>query len=190
MSWRPEIPEGLERRIEDVYEQAGYKTKSELVRDAARQHVNDLEAKHHVTKQLKRDLFQYRIVEHEHKGPEIRLAPQQGSQLRFKYFDKGDPPHTTILDTGNTWVGQDDIEEAVQEVQGVDRCGVLTKGAISVDVAEYNDVPIEELVDDVYDALYELIEEADRRVAEGEQTREKALEDAVAPYWPHIRNKA
>lgn len=41
---RPEIPPGLEQRIEQVYEEAGYATESELVRDAVRQWIPQAEA--------------------------------------------------------------------------------------------------------------------------------------------------
>lgn len=41
---RPQIPNGLEQRIEQVYEDAGYATESELVRDAVRQWLPQAEA--------------------------------------------------------------------------------------------------------------------------------------------------
>jgi len=44
MPWRPQIPDGLESKIEKVAEPAGYQSKSELVRDAARRKVEELNA--------------------------------------------------------------------------------------------------------------------------------------------------
>lgn len=41
---RPEIPHGLEQRIDQVYEEAGYATGSELVRDAVRRWIPQAEA--------------------------------------------------------------------------------------------------------------------------------------------------
>lgn len=41
---RPEIPDGLQRRIEAAYERVGYATPSELVRDAVRQRLAIIEA--------------------------------------------------------------------------------------------------------------------------------------------------
>ena len=46
MPWRPQIPDELESKIEEVAEPAGYQSKSELVRDAARQKVEELNADH------------------------------------------------------------------------------------------------------------------------------------------------
>ena len=44
MTWRPQIPDELESKIEEVAEPAGYQSKSELVRDAARRKVEELNA--------------------------------------------------------------------------------------------------------------------------------------------------
>jgi len=44
MPWRPQIPDELESKIEEVAEPAGYQSKSELVRDAARRKVEELNA--------------------------------------------------------------------------------------------------------------------------------------------------
>ena len=44
MPWRPQIPDELESKIEEVAEFAGYQSKSELVRDAARRKVEELNA--------------------------------------------------------------------------------------------------------------------------------------------------
>ncbi|MFC7059072.1 ribbon-helix-helix domain-containing protein [Halovenus salina] len=44
MPWRPQIPDELESKIEEVVEPAGYQSKSELVRDAARRKVEELNA--------------------------------------------------------------------------------------------------------------------------------------------------
>lgn len=45
---RPQIPESLAERIEAVYEEAGYGSESELVRDAVRQWINELEQRYTV----------------------------------------------------------------------------------------------------------------------------------------------
>jgi hypothetical protein len=44
MPWRPQIPDELESKIEKVAEPAGYQSKSELVRDAARRKVEEVNA--------------------------------------------------------------------------------------------------------------------------------------------------
>ena len=40
---RPNIPNSLAERIEEKYEQAGYASKTELVNDAIRRRLEDLE---------------------------------------------------------------------------------------------------------------------------------------------------
>jgi Arc/MetJ-type ribon-helix-helix transcriptional regulator len=44
MPWRPQIPDELESKIEEVAEPAGYQSTSELVRDAVRRKVEELNA--------------------------------------------------------------------------------------------------------------------------------------------------
>lgn len=192
---RPELPQQLEDRIETIYRQAGYQSKGDLVRDAVRKHVNELEAEHHVQEVAVRDAFDYSIHRTRVSGPEIRFTPKREAPVRFKYVDKGNPPHTTLLDTGTTYVAEDDIVDALENIEGVERAGVLTKGEIKVTVAEDNPVPLAEsdtqkpLVDRVYDTLDPIIREANQRVLDGEETRRDAFERAVKPYWPMVTNR-
>lgn len=57
-------------------------------------------------------------------------------------------------------------------------------------VSETNRLPItsasHSLVDEIYDALGELVESANRSVLEGEETRDEARERAIRDYWPHV----
>lgn len=53
MPWRPQIPDELESKIEEVAEPAGYQSKSELVRDAARRKVEELNSDSGTTKDIK-----------------------------------------------------------------------------------------------------------------------------------------
>jgi len=192
---RPEIPDQLENRIETVYRQAGYRSKGDLVRDAVRKHVNDLEAEHHINEVAVRDAFDDTIYRTSVSGPEIRFTSKSNTSFRFKYVDKGNPPHTTLLDTGTTYVAEDNIVDALENLEGVARTRVLTKGEIKVTVAEDNPVPLAEsdtqkpLVDRVYDTLDPLIKEANQRVLNGEETRQEAFEQAVKPYWPMVTNR-
>jgi len=52
MPWRPQIPDELESKIEKVAEPAGYQSKSELVRDAARRKVEELNSNNETTKDI------------------------------------------------------------------------------------------------------------------------------------------
>ncbi|MFB6187167.1 MAG: hypothetical protein ABEI86_09920 [Halobacteriaceae archaeon] len=195
---RIQIGQQLEDRIERVYKQAGYSRKGDLVREATRKLVNELEAEYLTQEQSVRDAFTYTINRGGVGGPVIRLSPKTDSPIRFKYFSKGNPPHTTILDTGNTYIpekapeGSDlpGIVDTLEDIEGVDRVGVLTKGEISVTVKEDNSIPLvdadgDTLVDHIYDKLGELIDEANRRVREGEETRQDAMRRAVKDYWKY-----
>lgn len=42
MTWKTQIPAELESKIEDIAEPAGYQSKSELVRDAVREKIGEL----------------------------------------------------------------------------------------------------------------------------------------------------
>ena len=191
---RPEIPQQLADRIEKVYRQAGYQNKGDLVRDAVRQYVNDLEAEHHVQEVAVDDAFDYAIHRTGVGGPEIRLTAKSNSPVRFKYVSKGDPPHTTLLDTGSTYIAEDDVVDAIEDVQGVGRAGVLTDGVIKITVAENNPVPLTDsddgqpLVSQVFETLETLITDANQRVLDGEETRQEAFQRAVRAYWPHVMN--
>lgn len=195
---RVEIGEQTERRIERIYRQAGYSRKGDLVREATRTLVNELEAEYLTHEQSIHDVFTYTINRGGVGGPVIRLRPTNESPVRFKYFSKGNPPHTTILDTGNTFIPEEAPEgsdlpgvvDALEEIEGVDRVGVLTKGEISVTVEEDNAIPLggEEsntVVDRIYERLGDLIDEANRRVREGEETRQDAHRRAVKDYWKY-----
>lgn len=192
---RVQIGQQLENRIERVYKQAGYSRKGDLVRDATRRLVNDLEAEYLTQEQSVRDAFSYTINRGGVGGPVIRFSPRSDSPVRFKYFNKGDPPHTTILDTGNTYIPEEapdgsdlpGVVDVLEKIDGVKRANVLTKGEISVTVREDNSIPLVDadgsLVDRIYDTLGELIDEANRRVREGDETRQDAMRRAVKDYW-------
>lgn len=193
---RTKIGPQLEERIEKIYRQAGYNRKGDLVREATRQLVNELEAEHLTQEKSVRDAFSYTINRGGVGGPVIRLSPDP--PIRFEYFSKGDPPHTTILDTGNTYIPEEAPEgsdlpgvvDVLEEIDGIAKAGVLTKGEISVTVDENNSTPItdadgESLVDQIYDELGTVIDEANRRVREGEETRQDAKRRAVKDYWKY-----
>lgn len=194
---RVQIGQQLQDRIERIYKQAGYSRKGDLVREATRKLINDLEAKYLTQEQSVRDAFEYTVNRGGVGGPVIRLSPKTNSPIRFKYFSKGNPPHTTILDTGNTYIPEkapdgSDLPGIVDvlDIEGVDRVGVLTKGEISVTVQDDNSIPLvdadgETLVDRIYDKLGELIDEANQRVCEGEETRQDAMRRAVKDFWEY-----
>lgn len=193
---RVKIGEQLERRIERVYQLAGYSRKGDLIREATRQHVDELESECLAREQPVRDAFESSIDRGGVGGPEIRLAPESESPIRFEYFYAGTPPHTTILDTGITFVpevrptGSDlpGIKDTLEAIEGVERANVLTEGVISVKLEEDTLDPLggegveEPLVDRIYDELGDLVQAANRRVHNGEETREEAKRRATKDY--------
>lgn len=194
---RVKIGNQLENRISRVYKPAGYSRKGDLVREATRQLVTELEAEYLAQDQSAHDAFSCTIHRGGVGGPVIRLQPT--SSLRFKYFSKGNPPHTTILDTGLTYIpekspsGSDypGVRDTLESLEGVEKANVLTKGEISVTVEEDSAVPVDNseeettIVDQIYDELDRLIAEANRRVHDGEETRDDALRRAVKDYWKY-----
>ncbi|WP_225917876.1 hypothetical protein [Halobaculum rubrum] len=185
---RPKIPDTLAQRIEEVYRHGNHESGAELVRHAARKRVNELEAEYHAQEKEVRDVFDYEIRRSMGGGVQIRLTPRTNSPVRFKYFSKGDPPHTTILDTGTSYIGEDTLKSALQ-MEGVKNVNILTEGTIRVDVSEENQVPLsgdeDTFVDRIYDAMGDLIQERNRRVVEGEESKDEAYKRAIRDYWKY-----
>lgn len=187
---RPEIPPPTSERIERIYRRAGFEDPADLVRYATVKYLNELEADHHVEERLVRETFEYTVRRSSVCPAQIRLAPATESPVRFQIFAEGEPPHATILDTGNSFVAQDEVEDALAAVEGVETARVLTDGVVKLLVSEGNSRPLtgpgDSLVDGVYDALGELVETANRSVLEGEETRSEARERAIRDDRPNV----
>lgn len=174
-----------EMRLQRVSEETEYDTAEEFVKKALRRRLNAVEAEALTSIQLKGDLFHCQTIPGDEQTlTEIRFQPQTESQVQFKYFAKGDPPNTAYLDTGNTVIGADEIEEELSDINGIERCLVPnTTGDIRLTVTEDNEQPLSELVEHIRDELYQLIRERDRRVAQSEETRGDAKSRALRGYW-------
>lgn len=159
----------------------------DFISETVRRRLTELEAELLTGIQLKGDLFRCQTIPGDERSlTEIRFHPREDSQIQFEYFSEGDPPNTAYLDTGNTVIGADEIEEALDDTNGIERCLVPnTTGDIRLTVAEKNDRPLNEVIETVRDELYELIRERDRRVKEGEETRGDAKSRALRGYWKH-----
>lgn len=193
---RVKISDQLERRIERVYQLAGYSRKGDLIREATRSRLDELETKYLTHEQSVRDAFSHTIDRGGVGSPEIRLTPTPDAPVRFEYVYVGDPPHTTILDTGQAFIPEETsdrsdipgIKDTLEAIDGVDRVDVLTEGAISVKVTANTPIPVVEtdgadsLVDRIYDPLLELITDANQSVREGELTRAEARRQATKGY--------
>lgn len=176
-----------EMRLQRISDETEYNDTEEFVKTALRRRLNELEAEVLTGIQLKGDLFRCQTIPGDEKSlTKIRFYPKEDSQIRLKYFSKGDPPHTAYLDTGNTVIGADEIEEALDDINGIERCSVPnTTGDIRFAVAENNERPLNEIIENIRDDLYELIRERDRRVEQGEETRGDAKSRALRGYWKH-----
>lgn len=193
---RVKIGERLEGRIERVYQLAGYSRKGDLIREATRQRVDELEEEYLAREQPVREAFSCSIDRGGVGGSQIRLEPKPDSALRFEYFYSGAPPHTTILDTGTTFIPEESpggsdvpgIKDTLEAIDGVERADVLTEGAIAIKLgAETLDPGAgteaeDPFVDRIYEALEDLIENANRRVRREDETREDARRRAVRDY--------
>lgn len=182
---RPEIEGSLESRVKHVYKQAGYGTASELVRDAVRKHLNQVEAQDYTDGPAGRPLFRYRIYPSEEYPTEIRLLPKEES-LTFESFEHGEPPHTLVFDTGVSYVGADAIEDELREIDGVDHIQIpIQAGEIRVYVTadEAPELEFDQLVNLIYETLVHLFAVSDKQVESGSRTRQESYQHAVAPYW-------
>lgn len=176
-----------EMRLQRLSEETEYDNAEAFVKNALRRRLNELEGEVLTSVQLKGDLFRCETIPGDEKSlTEIRFLPKEDSQLQFEYFQKGNPPHTAYLDTANTVIGSDEIEEALSDINGIERCLVPnTTGDIRLTVAEGNDRPLSEVIENVRDDLYELIRERDRRVEQNEETRGDAMSRALRDYWKY-----
>lgn len=193
---RVKIGEQLERRIERVYQLSGHSRKGDLIREATRKRVDELESEYLGREQPVREAFDISIDRGGVGGAEVRLTPTSESPIRFEYFYAGSPPHTTILDTGITFVPEETptgspvpgIKDTLEAIEGVQRANVLTEGAISVKLTEATlnppdgDPEEDPLVDRIFDALDELVQGANRRIRTGEETRQEAKRRATKDF--------
>lgn len=193
---RVKIGDRLERRIERVYQLDGYSRKGDLIREATRNLVEDLEDAYLNGEAPIREAFAESIDRGGVGGARIRLTPEAESPVRFEYIYEGNPPHTTILDTGLTFVPErtpegsevPGIRDTLESLDGVERADVLTEGVISVTLSADAVTPLDgsggtaPVVDRVYDALADLVRTANRLVREGEDTRQAARRRAIKDY--------
>jgi len=122
---RPDIPKSYKETVETIHKQKtefeanSFQEALSTVISLAEENLARHNTKH-------RDGFK---IEIDGNRSQITLEPNRESKLKFECFTKGDPPNTAILDTGVAWIGQDSIEEAIEDVQEVKSCYLgLTTG--------------------------------------------------------------
>jgi hypothetical protein len=180
---RPEIPHSQKERVETIHQE-----KTEFEANSFQEALST------VINLAEESLAQHRTqhsegfeIEIDENRSRISLEPEEQSSLEFEYFAKGDPPHTTILDTGVAWIGRNPIEEAIEVVPEVENCSIgLTTGSIGVEYTDSGEQP-EIIVEKLLYELRNLVDSHEELVLKSEKTRRKTREDAIAPYWPHIR---
>jgi hypothetical protein len=178
---RPEISGRLEQRVENLHEQAGYATPSELVRDAVRRRMDELERELKVSEQPKYELFQYEIRSNQvEETIKLDLSPKPNSGLRLKYVDKGPTPHHVELRTGSETLREHAIQEALKPIDGVVDAGFITKPRIRVKIQKDTTRPFSVIVEEVFDTLYEVVGMGG--LEEVEETRQEELQKAVDRY--------
>lgn len=186
---RPEIEGALEERVKRAYKEAGYGTASELVRDAVRNHLNRIEAQQYTEERVDRPFFKYRIFPSEDHPTELRLFPKEGS-LQYEPFEEGEPPHTVVFDTGISYIGAHEIEDEIEQISGVEHVEISTSTG-QIRVYEDQDAPhdsdMEKLVNQIYETLSKLFAEFDRRIEEGELTRQESYQRSISSYWEAAR---
>jgi len=108
---RPEIPEELEQRINEVCWKAGYQTTGEFVREATRRHVTELqnESRHGTKGHL---VFQdEELSDEHHRIPvEFRLVM---SREGVTFADA----RVTVVDHGYNWFDEEDMERVEEHLK-------------------------------------------------------------------------
>ncbi|WP_435066085.1 hypothetical protein [Halobaculum sp. EA56] len=180
---RPKIPQSQKEAVETIHEErTGFAANSfqEALSTVVNLAKESLDRYH--TEQ--RGSFE---IEINGSRSRITFKPTEASKLEFEHFAKGDPPQTAILDTGIAWIGQDTLEEEIEDIQDVETCYIaVTTGTIVVEYADGGEQP-EIIAEKILYVLTNLIDSHEQLVLEGKKTRSKTKEDAIAPYWPQIR---
>lgn len=178
---RPEIGGQLEYRAEEIYEQAGYTTPSELVRDAVRRRLDELEQELDVSERPEYEVFQYEIGSARIADTiNLDLSPKPNSGLKLKYVNKGSPPHYVEFRTGSTTIQESSIQEALTPIEGVADAGFITKPRIRVKIEKDTSRPFSVIVEEVFDNLYEIA--GIGGLDEIEESRQEELRKAVDRY--------
>lgn len=184
-----EIENSLEERIDRVYKKAGYSTASELVRDAVRDRLNQIEARQYSEETTERPFFKYRIFKSKGYPTEVRLIAKQES-VKFEIFENQNKPQTVVFDTGVSYIGADDVEKRLEQIKEVAQVqiSILTGEILLHEQQNESLEPNQEiLLNQIYDSLSQLFAESDRRVAEDEITQQESYHRAISPYCEAAR---
>jgi Arc/MetJ-type ribon-helix-helix transcriptional regulator len=175
---RPKIEGRLEDRIKSIYKDAGYGTASELIRDAVRSHLTELEAELHDSSKLG-EHFTYRIITSPNTPPEIRIFPSGDTKICVEERPDGDSP-AVIIDTGTSYVGSDHVTNALDDIEGIERCLIPMSGdSIRIYLLQVSDNRVEFIINSALSRLEDLVENYDASVKDGDLDRIESYQNAI-----------
>lgn len=145
---RPQIPEKVEEQIEAVYEEAGYATKAEFVRDAIRRRLEELETDKIGDVPIEGKHFKYTF--NPHGGLyKIKLRTTDESPLWIS--------QNPIFYYGQERIDQGPIQSALEDISGVNNTNFITDGSLGIYLEKPLERPASNVVREVFETLYEAI---------------------------------
>jgi len=166
---RPEIPGALGERIETIYEDAGYSTGSELVRDAVRRWLDTLEARF-LGEESPRDPDFTFAVSSNSALVRLRLTPTEDSDLQVSNRG-GQSQSVPTLVTGDTTIRNDTLKPALEQVDGVKRGTMTATGEIEIQFERDGSADLQAAVDEVFGVIEDVIERKNVRVRKWSRQR-------------------
>lgn len=171
---RPEIPESLEQRIENIYEEAGYASGTELVRDAVRRWVDELEQKYPKQETEEYPDLEYTVSSNT-KLVRLKLAPTENSELRIG-DSGGQHQSKPTLYSEDAMIKNSTVKSALEDISGVQNGGLTHTGEVKVEIPHESERDINMIVDDVFQTIYNLIQRKESPVEQVKQATSRYAE--------------
>lgn len=185
---RPKVPNKLAERIETVYEQAGYSTTSEFVRDAIRRRVEEIEQ---TSKPLSNQEFDFQYAMKNNAAelmrdefPILHVRPE-GSRVR----NVADEGQKLVLSVDQKEITKDAIRSGLNELSQVSAAGLTRDDPwnrkteddgwiqIHFEADELQRMEIDAVVAEIFETLEQTIATAD-----GWSNPHNELENTVKRY--------
>jgi len=173
---RPEIPPALEERIEKIYENAGYASGTELVRDAVRRWVSELETKYPERGDDDYPDLSYTVSSNT-KLIKLELIPTEDSDLRIG-DSGGQHQSVPTLYTESAMIKNETMKPALESITGVKYGGLTHSGEFSVKISRDTEADLDSIVDEVFRTIKNVIQNKENPVAR--------VEEATAQYAEQI----
>jgi hypothetical protein len=182
---RPKIPDSLVERIRAVYEDAGYATESEFIRDAIRRQLSRVEETQSKDPVKHTYDFEYHLdsVTDGAKYPTVYLRPE-GSRV----YNPGTEENRRVLDTGVKEVSEGSINDSLETLSVVYEASLAERATDLADDDEgwiqiilssetVDEIGVETAVSEVLDAVADTLENADAW-----ESPEDRLESVIEQY--------